>query len=76
MKREVAFLACICGDSSGKYNKTFGYLLSVVSTGATLHGGHFEEIFQYFVMERLLYRLGRSCYADQFVLKGALMFTA
>ena len=39
-------------------------------------GRPFEEIFQYFVMERFLYRLSRSRYADQFVLKGALMFTA
>jgi predicted nucleotidyltransferase component of viral defense system len=39
-------------------------------------GRPFEEIFQYFVMERFLYRLSRSRYAEQFVLKGALMFTA
>jgi hypothetical protein len=35
----------------------------------------FDELLQYFGMERFLYRLGRSVYADQFVLKGALMFS-
>ena len=39
-------------------------------------GRPFEEIFQYFVMERFLYRLSRSRYSEQFVLKGALKFTA
>lgn len=35
----------------------------------------FNEILQYFALERFLYRLGCSPYRDQFVLKGALMFT-
>lgn len=35
----------------------------------------FAEIFQYFGMERFLYRLSRSEYADKFILKGALMFS-
>jgi hypothetical protein len=35
----------------------------------------FNELLQYFALERFLYRLGRSPYQDQFVLKGALMFT-
>ncbi len=35
----------------------------------------FAEILQYFGMERFLYRLSRSEYADKFILKGALMFT-
>lgn len=34
-----------------------------------------QELMQYFVMERFLYRLSKSRYADRFVLKGALMFT-
>ena len=36
----------------------------------------FEELLQYFAMERFLYRLARSPYADQFILKGALLLTA
>ena len=36
----------------------------------------FQEVLQYFAMERFLYRLSQSRHADQFVLKGALMFTA
>jgi hypothetical protein len=36
----------------------------------------FQELLQYFAMERFLYRLGRSPYADQFILKGALLLTA
>lgn len=35
----------------------------------------FQELFEYFVMERFLYRLSQSPYADKFVLKGALLFT-
>lgn len=33
----------------------------------------FNELFQYFAIERFLYRLSRSAYADRFILKGALM---
>jgi predicted nucleotidyltransferase component of viral defense system len=35
----------------------------------------FNELLQYFAMERFLYRLSKSRYADNFVLKGALMLT-
>ena len=35
----------------------------------------FNELLQYFAMERFLYRLSRSPYANDFVLKGALMLT-
>jgi hypothetical protein len=38
-------------------------------------GRPFSEVLQYYAMERFLYRFSRSEYADQFVLKGALMFT-
>jgi hypothetical protein len=37
-------------------------------------GRPFAEVFQYYGMERFLYRLSQSKYADVFVLKGALMF--
>ena len=30
----------------------------------------FSELLQYFAMERFLYRLSKSHYADKFVLKG------
>ncbi len=36
----------------------------------------FNELLQYFAMERFLYRLSKSSYAAKFILKGALMFTA
>ena len=36
----------------------------------------FNELLQYFGMERFLYRLSTSSHADRFILKGALMFTA
>jgi hypothetical protein len=36
----------------------------------------FQELLQYFAMERFLYRLSRSKHAGKFILKGALMFTA
>ncbi len=38
-------------------------------------GRPFSEVLQYYGMERFLYRFSRSEYADQFILKGALMFT-
>jgi hypothetical protein len=34
----------------------------------------FNELLQYYAMERLLHRLSRSRYAKSFVLKGALLF--
>jgi hypothetical protein len=43
---------------------------------ANENGRPFQEVFQYFAMERFLYRLSRSPHAEKFVLKGALMFTA
>lgn len=36
----------------------------------------FNELLQYYAMERFLYRLSRSAYAGKFLLKGALLFTA
>jgi predicted nucleotidyltransferase component of viral defense system len=38
-------------------------------------GRPFNELLQYFAMERFLYRLSKSRYSDNFVLKGALMLT-
>jgi hypothetical protein len=37
-------------------------------------GRPFQEVLQYFAMERFLYRLSQSTHSDRFVLKGALMF--
>jgi hypothetical protein len=39
-------------------------------------GRPFQELLQYFAMERFLYRLAKSPYADRFILKGALLLTA
>lgn len=39
-------------------------------------GRPFQELLQYFAMERFLYRLAKSPYADRFNLKGALLLTA
>ena len=36
----------------------------------------FQELLQYFAMERFLYRLSKSGFSDRFVLKGALLLTA
>ncbi len=35
----------------------------------------FNEILQYYALERFLYRLSTSVYVDKFILKGALLFT-
>ena len=37
-------------------------------------GQAFNELIQYYAIERLLYRLSISDYSEQFTLKGALMF--
>ena len=39
-------------------------------------GTAFNALLQRFAMERILYRLSRSPHAENFVLKGALMFVA
>ena len=36
-------------------------------------GRPFNELLQYFAMERFLYRLSKSPHSERFVLKGALM---
>jgi len=36
----------------------------------------FNELLQYYAMERFLYRLSRSKHSDRLILKGALLFTA
>ena len=36
-------------------------------------GRPFNEVVQYYALERWLYRLAQSKYSDRFVLKGALM---
>lgn len=36
----------------------------------------FQELLQYYAMERFLYRLAQSSHANKFVLKGALLLTA
>lgn len=38
-------------------------------------GRPFNELLQYFAMERFLYRLSKSLYVDNFVLKGALILS-
>jgi predicted nucleotidyltransferase component of viral defense system len=38
-------------------------------------GRPFNELLQYYAMERFLYRLSKSAFADRFILKGALMLT-
>jgi hypothetical protein len=36
----------------------------------------YNELLQYYAIERFLYRLSQPPYADKFILKGALMFLA
>ena len=42
---------------------------------AKAQGVDFNQVLVRFALERMLYRLTRSPYADRFVLKGALLFT-
>lgn len=41
---------------------------------AKASGRPFQEMLQYFAMERFLYRLSQSPHAERFILKGALLF--
>jgi len=41
---------------------------------AKASGRPFQEVLQYFAMERFLYRLSLSPHAERFILKGALLF--
>jgi hypothetical protein len=43
---------------------------------ARAQGRPFQEVLQYFAMERFLYRLAKSPFAGRFILKGALLLTA
>jgi len=43
---------------------------------ARAEGRPFQELLQYYAMERFLYRLAQSPHAGMFVLKGALLLTA
>lgn len=43
---------------------------------ARASGRPFNELLQYYAIERFLYRLAQSPYQDRFVLKGALIFAA
>jgi hypothetical protein len=38
-------------------------------------GRDFQEVLTRYALERLLYRLGRTAHHDQFILKGALLFS-
>lgn len=42
---------------------------------AKTQGADFNQVLVRFGLERILYRLSQSAYADHFVLKGALLFT-
>ena len=41
---------------------------------ARVRGEEYDYVLRQYVMQRFLYRLSRSEYADQFILKGALLF--
>lgn len=43
---------------------------------ARAQGRPFQELLQYYAMERFLYRLSRSRQGEHFVLKGVLLLTA
>ena len=42
---------------------------------AKAQGADFNQVLVRFALERILYRLSQSAYADHFLLKGALLFT-
>lgn len=42
---------------------------------AKAEGTDFNQILVRYALERILYRLGQSSHAEQFLIKGALLFT-
>lgn len=49
-------------------------ILDRLMNQSQITGRNYNELLQYYAIERLLYRLAQSPYAKQFVLKGALLF--
>jgi hypothetical protein len=47
-----------------------------LSNLAKERGRPFQEVLQYFAIERFLYRLSKSAHRDRFLLKGAMMLAA
>jgi predicted nucleotidyltransferase component of viral defense system len=51
-------------------------ILARLKSQARITGRPFAEILQYYAMERFLFRLSKTKYADKFILKGGLLFYA
>jgi len=49
-------------------------ILARLKNQAEITGRPFAEILQYYAMERFLYRLSKTAYAEKFILKGGLLF--
>jgi len=49
-------------------------ILDRLMNQSQITGRNYNELLQYYAIERLLYRLAQSPHAKQFVLKGALLF--
>jgi predicted nucleotidyltransferase component of viral defense system len=49
-------------------------VLSQLRNQTEMLGRPFAEVLQYYAMERFLYRLSKTRYADKFILKGGLLF--
>jgi hypothetical protein len=47
----------------------------LTSREAHAQGRPFQELLQYYAIERFLYRLAQSSHCDKFILKGALLLT-
>jgi predicted nucleotidyltransferase component of viral defense system len=58
-------------------NKTVNIIASIharLKSNADQNGQLFQEVLQYYGIERFLYRLSKTSYASDFILKGGLMF--
>lgn len=59
---------------TGTANQTAASIHARLKKEAEGQGRPFEELLQYYGIERFLYRLSRSKYMDKFILKGGLLF--
>ena len=60
----------------GPHKNIAASILARLRNQAEIVDRPFAEILQYYAMERFLYRLSKTNYADKFILKGGLLFYA
>jgi predicted nucleotidyltransferase component of viral defense system len=67
--------AALSGSGNMKQIKNMGFSVKErLKNKASTQKRTFNDILNFYTMERILYRISKSEFADKFILKGALMF--